>query len=189
MNKSLRRFLLIGVVLYVGFLLWFFLGIKPGMNAKWTPADMYNEVGDCSSTTTSAPPAADQVFDAKTAVPMKSVTARRKSFRARRSASRSIMAFAKSSYSRLLNPSYSSYRFSSNGVMHMTSSAQFRSFGAEGLMYLSMPQYLKRTNNEVSAPVQVVYPYMPVPLNQQASSGEKTATDNAVVTPFYPVAQ
>ena len=128
-------------MLYVGFLLWFFLGIKPGMNAKWTPADMYNEVGDCTSTTTAAAPAADQVFDAKTAVPMKSVTARRKSFRARRSASRSIMAFAKSSYSRLLNPSYSSYRFSSNGVMHMTSSAQFRSFGAEGLMYLSMPQY------------------------------------------------
>jgi hypothetical protein len=185
----LRRFLLIGAVLYVAFLCWFFLKLNAGQKDEWHPSDIYEEVGDCTSITTAAAPAADQVFDAKTAVPMKSVTARRKSFRARRSASRSIMAFAKSSYSRLLNPSYSSYRFSSNGVMHMTSSAQFRSFGAEGLMYLSMPQYLKRTNNEVSAPVQVVYPYMPVPLNHQASSGEKTATDNAVVTPFYPVAQ
>ena len=59
MNKRVRRFLLIGVVLYAGFLAWFFFGIKPNMEAKWTPADMYNEVGDCSSTTTSAPPAAD----------------------------------------------------------------------------------------------------------------------------------
>ena len=189
MNKSLRRFLLIGVVLYIGFLAWFFWGIKPGMDTKWSPSSMYNEVGDCSSTTTTTPPAADQVFDAKTAVPMKSVTARRKSFRARRSSSRSVMAMARSSYSRLLSPNASSYRFSSSGVMHMTSSAQFRSFGAEGLMYVTMPQYLKRTNNAVATPLQVVYPYVPIPLDEQASSAEKTATENAVVAPFYPVAQ
>ena len=114
--------MLIGVVLYIGFLAWFFWGIKPGMDTKWSPSSMYNEVGDCSSTTTSTPPAADQVFDAKTAVPMKSVTARRRSFRARRSSSRSVMAMARSSYSRLLSPNASSYRFSSSGVIHRLSS-------------------------------------------------------------------
>ena len=185
MNKSLRRFLLIGVVLYVGFLLWFFLGIKPGMNAKWTPADMYNEVGDCSSTTTSAPPAADQVFDAKTAVPMKSVTARRRAMRKRRSG----MPVAKSALGKR-NPALYSFGVTPvGGGLHLVSDAEFRSFGAEGLMYLSMPQYLKRVNNEVVTPLPMGYLYMPMPLDQQASSGERNASDNIVSTPFYPMAR
>ena len=185
MNKSLRRFLLIGVVLYVGFLLWFFLGIKPGMNAKWTPADMYNEVGDCSSTTTSAPPAADQVFDAKTAVPMKSVTARRRAMRKRRSG----MPVAKSALGKR-NPALYSFGVTPvGGGLHLVSDAEFRSFGAEGLMYLSMPQYIKRVNNEVVTPLPMGYPYMPMPLDQQASSGERNASDNIVSTPFYPMAR
>ncbi len=185
MDKSLRRFLLIGVVLYVGFLLWFFLGIKPGMNAKWTPADMYNEVGDCSSTTTSAPPAADQVFDAKTAVPMKSVTARRRAMRKRRSG----MPVAKSALGKR-NPALYSFGVTPvGGGLHLVSDAEFRSFGAEGLMYMSMPQYIRRTNNNVTAPLQVVYPYMPMPLDQQASSGERNASDNIVSMPFYPMAR
>ena len=185
MNKSLRRFLLIGVVLYVGFLLWFFLGIKPGMNAKWTPADMYNEVGDCSSTTTSAPPAADQVFDAKTAVPMKSVTARRRAMRKRRSG----MPMAKSALGKR-NPSLYSFGVTPiGGGLHLVSDAEFRSFGAEGLMYLSMPQYLKRMNNEVVTPLPMGYPYMPMPFDPQASSGEKNASDNIVSMPFYPMAR
>ena len=185
MDKSLRRFLLIGVMLYVVFLLWFFLGIKPGMNAKWTPADMYNEVGDCSSTTTSAPPAADQVFDAKTAVPMKSVTARRRAMRKRRSG----MPVAKSALGKR-NPALYSFGVTPvGGGLHLVSDAEFRSFGAEGLMYMSMPQYIRRTNNNVTAPLQVVYPYMPMPLDQQASSGERNASDNIVSMPFYPMAR
>ena len=185
MNKSLRRFLLIGVVLYVGFLLWFFLGIKPGMNAKWTPADMYNEVGDCSSTTTSAPPAADQVFDAKTAVPMKSVTARRRAVRKRRSG----MPMAKSALGKR-NPTLYSFGVTPiGGGLHLVSDAEFRSFGAEGLMYLSMPQYLKRMNNEVVTPLSMGYPYMPMPFDPQASSREKNASDNMVSMPFYPMAR
>ena len=185
MNKSLRRFLLIGVVLYVGFLLWFFLGIKPGMNAKWSPSDIYNEVGDCPSTTTSAPPAADQVFDAKTAVPMKSVTARRRAMRKRRSG----MPMAKSALGKR-NPSLYSFGVTPiGGGLHLVSDAEFRSFGAEGLMYLSMPQYLKRVNNEVVTPLPMGYPYMPMPLDQQASSGERNASDNIVSTPFYPMAR
>lgn len=185
MNKSLRRFLLIGVVLYVGFLLWFFLGIKPGMNAKWSPSDIYNEVGDCPSTTTSAPPAADQVFDAKTAVPMKSVTARRRAMRRRRSG----MPVAKSALGRR-NPSlYSFGVIPVGGGLHLVSNAEFRSFGAEGLMYISMPQYLRRSNNNVTAPLQVVYPYMPMPLGDGASSAENTTSENGIAVPFYPVVQ
>ena len=185
MNKSLRKFLLIGVVLYVGFLFWFFLGIKPGMNAKWSPSDIYNEVGDCPSTMTSAPPAADQVFEAKTAVPMKSVTARRRAMRRRRSG----MPMAKSALGRR-NPSLYSFGVTPvGGGLHLVSDAEFRSFGAEGLMYLSMPQYLKRVNNEVVTPLPMGYPYMPMPLDQQASSGERNASDNIVSTPFYPMAR
>ena len=155
------------------------------MNAKWSPSDIYNEVGDCSSTTTSAPPSADQVFDAKTAVPMKSVTARRRAMRKRRSS----MPMAKSALGKRNSALYSFGVTPVGGGLHLVSDAEFRSFGAEGLMYITMPQYLKRTNNQVVIPLQVIYPYMPMQLGEQTSSSEKTATDNAVVAPFYPVAQ
>ena len=185
MSKRLRRFLLIAVVLYIGFLAWFFWGVKPGMNASWSPSAMYNEVGDCSSTTTSAPPAADQVFDAKTAVPMKSVTARRRAMRKRRSG----MPVAKSALGKR-NPSLYSFGVTPvGGGLHLVSDTEFRSFGAEGLMYMSMPQYLRRTNNQVNAPVQMVCPYLPVLPDQQVASGEKTASDNTVPTPFYPLSR
>lgn len=185
MSKRLRRFLLIAVVLYIGFLAWFFWGVKPGMNASWSPSAMYNEVGDCSSTTTSAPPTADGVFDAKTAVPMKSVTARRRAMRKRRSG----MPVAKSALGKR-NPSLYSFGVTPvGGGLHLVSDTEFRSFGAEGLMYMSMPQYLRRTNNQVNAPVQMVYPYLPVLPDQQVASSEKTASDNTVPTPFYPLSR
>ena len=184
MSKRLRRFLLIAVVLYIGFLAWFFWGIKPGMNAQWSPSAMYNEVGDCSSTTTSAPPAADGVFDAKTAVPMKSVTARRRAMRKRRSG----MPVAKSALGKRNHSLYSFGVTPVGGGLHLVSDAEFRSFGAEGLMYMSMPQYLRRTNNQVTAPVQMLYPYLPILPDQQVASGEKNASDNTVPTPFYPLA-
>ena len=185
MSKRLRRFLFIAVVLYIGFLAWFFWGVKPGMNDPWSPSAMYNEVGDCSSTTTSAPPTADGVFDAKTAVPMKSVTARRRAMRKRRSG----MPVAKSALGKR-NPALYSFGVTPvGGGLHLVSDAEFRSFGAEGLMYMSMPQYLRRTNNQVNAPVQMVYPYLPVLPDQQVASGEKTASDNTVPTPFYPLSR
>lgn len=185
MNKSLRKFLLIGVVLYVGFLAWFFLGVRPSLNAKWSPSDIYNEVGDCASTTTSAPPAADQVFDAKTAVPMKSVTARRKSMRRRRSG----MPKAMSALGKRNSALYSFGVTPVGGGLHLVSDAEFRSFGAEGLMYVAMPQYLKRTNNNVTTPLQVLYPHMSMPLGVEVSSSDQKPMDNTVVTPFYPLAQ
>lgn len=185
MSKRLRRFLLIAVVLYIGFLAWFFWGVKLGMNDPWSPSAMYNEVGDCSSTTTSAPPTADGVFDAKTAVPMKSVTARRRAMRKRRSG----MPVAKSALGKR-NPSLYSFGVTPvGGGLHLVSDTEFRSFGAEGLMYMSMPQYLRRTNNQVNAPVQMVYPYLPVLPDQQVASGEKTASDNTIPTPFYPLSR
>lgn len=185
MSKRLRRFLLIAVVLYIGFLAWFFWGVKPGMNDPWSPFAMYNEVGDCSSTTTSAPPTAEGVFDAKTAVPMKSVTARRRAMRKRRSG----MPVAKSALGKR-NPSLYSFGVTPvGGGLHLVSDTEFRSFGAEGLMYMSMPQYLRRTNNQVNAPVQMVYPYLPVLPDQQVASGEKNASDNTVPTPFYPLSR
>ena len=185
MSKRLRRFLLIAVVLYIGFLAWFFWGVKPGMNDPWSPSAMYNEVGDCSSTTTSAPPTSEGVFDAKTAVPMKSVTARRRAMRKRRSG----MPVAKSALGKR-NPSLYSFGVTPvGGGLHLVSDTEFRSFGAEGLMYMSMPQYLRRTNNQVNAPVQMVYPYLPVLPDQQVASGEKNASDNTVPTPFYPLSR
>lgn len=184
MNKRVRRFLLIGVVLYAGFLAWFFFGIKPNMDAKWTPADMYNEVGDCSSTTTSAPPAADQVFNAKTAVPMKSVTARRRAMRKRRSG----MPVAKSALGKR-NPTLYSFGVTPvGGGLHLVSDAEFRSFGADGLMYMPMPQYLRRTNNEMVTSLPMVYPYMPILPDQQASSDERNTSSGTVTpAPFYPL--
>ena len=184
MNIRLRRFLLIAVLLYVGFLAWFFYGVKAGLRNEWHPSDMYNEVGDCSSTTASVP-AADQVFEAKTVVPMKSVTARRRAMRKRRSG----MPVAKSALGKR-NPTLYSFGVTPvGGGLHLVSNAEFRSFGAEGLMYMSMPQYIRRTNNNVTAPLQVVYPYMPMPLGDGASSAENTTSENGIAVPFYPVVQ
>jgi regulator of sigma E protease len=42
--------------------------------------------------------------------------------------------------------------------------------------------------NQVTAPVQMLYPYLPVLPNQQVASNEKNASDNTVPTPFYPLA-
>ena len=181
----MKRFLFIGAILYIGFLCWFFLKLNRGFKDEWHPSDIYNEVGDCSSTTTVSPPAADQVFEAKTAVPMKSVTARRRAMRRRRSG----MPMAKSALGRR-NPSLYSFGVTPvGGGLHLVSNAEFRSFGAEGLMYISMPQYLRRTNNNVTAPLQVVYPYMPMPLGDGASSAENTTSENGIAVPFYPVVQ
>lgn len=183
MNIRLRRFLLIAVLLYVGFLAWFFYGVKAGLRNEWHPSDMYNEVGDCSSTTASVP-AADQVFEAKTVVPMKSVTARRRAMRKRRSG----MPVAKSALGKR-NPTLYSFGVTPvGGGLHLVSNAEFRSFGAEGLMYMSMPQYIRRTNNEMVNPLPMVYPYMPILPNQQASSDDRN-TSSGIVTPapFYPL--
>ena len=155
------------------------------MDAKWTPADMYNEVGDCSSTTTSAPPAADQVFNAKTAVPMKSVTARRRAMRKRRSG----MPVAKSALGKR-NPGLYSFGVTPvGGGLHLVSDAEFRSFGADGLMYMPMPQYIRRRNNEMVNPLPMVYPYMPIPVNGDVSSSSNPMQENVMVAPFYPVAK
>ena len=156
MSLKLRRFLIICVVLYVSFLGWFFFGMRVGAK-EWRPSDIYTEVGNCPTTTTAAAPSADQVFDAKTAVPMKSVTARRRAKRKRRSS----MPVAKSTLGR------DRAKFAVTAVgegLHTVSSAQFRSFGAEGLMYLPMPQYLKRSNHHVENTPQMMYPYMIVPM-------------------------
>ena len=182
MNIRLRRFLLIAVLLYVGFLAWFFYGIKAGLRNEWHPSDMYNEVGDCSSTTASVP-AADQVFEAKTVVPMKSVTARRRAMRKRRSG----MPVAKSALGKR-NPTLYSFGVTPvGGGLHLVSNAEFRSFGAEGLMYMSMPQYIRRTNNEMVNSLPMVYPYMPIPVNGDVSSSSNPMQENAMVAPFYPV--
>lgn len=172
MSLKLRRFLIICVVLYISFLGWFFYGMRVGAK-EWRPSDIYTEVGNCPTTTTAAAPSADQVFDAKTAVPMKSVTARRRAKRKRRSS----MPVAKSTLGR------DRAKFAVTAVgegLHTVSSGQFRSFGADGLMYQPMPQYLKRTNNQVATQLSVMYPYLPMPVD---ANSEASGQENTVVTP------
>lgn len=169
MNVQLRRFLILGALLYIGFLSWFFYGVNTNLKDKWSPSDMYNQVGDCPSTTVAAAPSSSQVFNAKMAVPMKKLQKGRKFFRARRSTPTRLFTssprrlFASSS-SRSLASSSRSLASSPREGLYMTSTAEFRTFGAQGLMYMSMPQYIRRTNNEMVNPLQVVYPYMPVPV-------------------------
>ena len=177
MNVQLRRFLILGALLYIGFLSWFFYGVNTNLKDKWSPSDMYNQVGDCPSTTVAAAPSSSQVFNAKMAVPMKKLQKGRKFFRARRSSSTRLFAWSSSrlSPSRLSPLASSSSRLSPlasspHEGLYMTSSAEFRTFGAQGLMYMSMPQYIRRTNNEMVNPLQVVYPYMPVPMFLDASA-------------------
>lgn len=183
MNSKLKKFLLIGVTLYVAFLGWFFLGIKPSLSQKWNPSDIYSQVGDCpyASGATSAPES-DGVFNAKLSVPMKSVTASHKARRKRRSS----MPKAKSALGKR-NPALYSFAVTPvGGGLHMVSSAEFRSFGANGLMYMPMPQYLKRTNNNVSTSTQMMYHYLPMSIDAQGSSVENSSQENVVVVPFYP---
>jgi hypothetical protein len=183
MNSKLRKFLFISVILYIAFLGWFFFRLKPSLSGNWRPSDIYNQVGDCpyaSSSTTA--PATEKVFDAKLSVPMKSVTARRKALRKRRSS----MPKAKSALGKR-NPALYSFAVTPvGGGLHMVSSAEFHSFGANGLMYMPMPQYFKRTNNNVSPSAQMLYQYLPMSINAQGSSVENSSQENVVVVPFYP---
>ena len=175
MNVQLRRFLILGALLYIGFLSCFFYGINTNLKDKWSPSDMYNQVGDCPSTTVAAAPSS-QVFNAKMAVPMKKLQKGRKFFRARRSTPTRLFTssprrlFASSSSRSLASSPSRLVASSPHEGLYMTSSAEFRTFGAQGLMYMSMPQYIRRTNNEMVNPLQVVYPYMPVPMFLDASA-------------------
>lgn len=146
------------------------------MKDKWSPSDMYNQVGDCPSTTVAAAPSSSQVFNAKMAVPMKKLQKGRKFFRARRSTPTRLFTlsprrlFASSSSRSLASSPSRLVASSPREGLYMTSTAEFRTFGAQGLMYMSMPQYIRRTNNEMVNPLQVVYPYMPVPMFLDASA-------------------
>ena len=176
MNVQLRRFLILGALLYIGFLSWFFYGLNTNLKDKWSPSDMYNQVGDCPSTTVAAAPSSSQVFNAKMAVPMKKLPKGRKFFRARRSTPTRLFTssprrlFASSSSRSLASSPSRLVASSPREGLYMTSTAEFRTFGAQGLMYMSMPQYIRRTNNEMVNPLQVVYPYMPVPMFLDASA-------------------
>jgi hypothetical protein len=179
MNSKLRRFLFISVILYVAFLGWFFFGLKPSLSGNWRPSDIYNQVGDCpyaSSSTTA--PATEKVFDAKLSVPMKSVTARRKALRKRRSS----MPVAKSALGKRNPALYSFVVTPVGGGLHMVSEAEFRSFGAQGLMYMPMPHHFKRDNNhQPGAVMPLMLPYMPS--ETEASVG----SENAIIIPSFPV--
>ena len=182
MNSKLKKFLFISATLYVAFLGWFFLGIKPNMSRKWNPSDIYSQVGDCPyATSATTTPSSDPIFEAKTAVPMKSVTASRKGKRKRRSS----MPVAKSALGKR-NPSLYSFAVTPiGGGLHMVSAAEFRPFGAEGLMYMPMPQYLKRDNNnyQSSAGMPMILPYMAMPTESGAASG----AESAMVVPSFSV--
>ena len=184
MNVQLRRFLLIGATFYVAFLGWFFIGYKPNSGGKWHPSDIYNQVGDCSSVTASSTaPEADQVFGAKLSVPMKSATAHRKALRKRRA----NMPKAKSALGKR-NPALYSFAVTPvGGGLHLVSDAKFHSFGAQAGIYMPMPYYLKRNNNQTNQQQSLtLYPYLQLPNTQETITSSDTETQNTPwVVPFY----
>lgn len=188
MNVQLRSFLLIGATIYVAFLGWFFIGYKPNSGSNWRPSDIYNQVGDCPSVTASSTaPEADQVFGAKLNVPMKSVTAHRKALRKRRS----NMPKAKSALGKR-NPALYSFAVTPvGGSLYLVSDAKFRSFGAQAGMYMPMPQYLKRNDNQVATQQSLMlYPYLQLPYTQETITSSSTeGQNNPWVVPFYSTTQ
>ena len=184
MNIQLRRFLLIGATFYVAFLGWFFIGYKPNSGGKWHPSDIYNQVGDCSSVTASSTaPEADQVFGAKLSVPMKSATAHRKALRKRRA----NMPKAKSALGKR-NPALYSFAVTPvGGGLHLVSDAKFHSFGAQAGIYMPMPYYLKRNNNQTNQQQSLtLYPYLQLPNTQETITSSDTEAQNTPwVVPFY----
>ena len=173
MNIQLRRFLLVGSILYLIFLGWFFFVFQSGMKNNWRPSDIYNQVGDCPVASGHSPaPKADAVFEAKLDAPIKSVSSSKRSFRKRRSA----MPVAKSSLGQGKSALYKFSVTPVGGGLHLVSDAEFRSFGAEGLMYVPIPQYLKRrVDGRSSTSTPFFYPYMSVPNNGSEYSDVEAA--------------
>jgi hypothetical protein len=191
MNVQLRTFLIIGATLYVAFLGWFFIGYRTRSGNEWRPSDIYNQVGDCSSVAASSnassnAPIASQVFSAKLDVPMKSITARRKAQRKRRS----NMPKAKSALGKR-NPALYSFAMTPvGGGLYLVSDAKFHSFGAKAGMYMPMPQYLKRNDNQVATQQSVMsYPYWQIPYVQEAVSMNPEGANVPLVVPFYSTTQ
>lgn len=154
--KNLKRFLFIGTILYVAFLAWFLTELKSNAVRNWNPSDIYSEVGDCSfSTTTSPAPMAYQIFEGKLDVPIKKAKSRPR----RRSSSYSSVPM-------LLSPLGQGRAYAVTPVgeaLHAVSSAQFRSFGAGWMMYMSMPQHFMRRSAEVVEQSSQVSPWLLVP--------------------------
>lgn len=129
MEIKVKTYIVIGATAYACFLGWWF---KSGnsIHAASNPSYAHSqEVGACTSVAASAPQA-EQVFDAKLQVKMKkSARTRRRRSIARSNSERKLasgMAYFKSPRNYHITPV--------GGALHSVSQAEFRSFGAWGLM-------------------------------------------------------
>ena len=175
MTFKVKKYILIGALVYLGFLGWYFQDSQYLLDIPWHPSDIYHQVGDNSTTTASAVPSSDQVFDAKMSVPMKSVT---KSRRARTIAIHKATSgnLAKSSTTpRVYKKGNKRSSITAVGEgLHTVSAAKFRSFGAWGLINPTQQNRRVRRAEEENgmqdAAMYMMYPY-PYPMDAMASPG------------------
>lgn len=150
MVAKIKIYVLLAVLCYLSFLGWYAYQSQQLTNTRWSPSDVYTQVGNIpettGSTTTSS---ADQVFNTKVSVPMTSRSKHRiANYKRTRRRPVRMMTFNKrktSSTALIMSPINTRKITPVGEGLYMLSSATFRSFGAWGLMN---PNYGKLRKNQ-----------------------------------------
>lgn len=141
MEIKVKTYIVIGATAYACFLGWWF---KSGnsIQAASNPSYVHSHEGSTCTSVAASAPQAEQVFDAKLQVKMKkSAKTRRRRSIARSNSNRNIvssMTYFKSKRDYAITPV--------GGALHSVSQAEFRSFGAWGLIGSSTQQNQRRNN-------------------------------------------
>lgn len=179
MKFTVKTYIFIGAIFYMCFLGWYFQKGQESSGMSWQPSDAYTHVATVHETTSSAA-AADQVFEAKTSVPMKtarSLRRRKPGRRASNPTARIAMAAPTRSYA--ITPV-------GEGI-HTVSAAKFRSFGAWGLMSPSQQstnrkQRANKQENTAEIPVLYMLPYQFGAPEQNAQESQQQTQHNTIIS-------
>lgn len=179
MKFTVKTYIFIGALFYMCFLGWYFQKGQDSSGMHWHPSDAYTHVATVQETASSAT-AADQVFEAKTSVPMKTARSLRRRKPSRRAKSATVrMAMAAPARSYAITPV-------GEGI-HTVSSAKFRSFGAWGLMSPSQQQsgrkrHTNKQENTAEMPVLYMLPYQFGAPEQNATEAQQQTQHNTIIS-------
>ena len=186
MVAKIKIYVLLAALCYLSFLGWYAYRSKQLTNTRWSPSDVYTQIGNAPETTGSVnTSSADQVFNTKVSVPMTSRSKHRiANYKRTKRRPVRMMAFNKrktSSTALIMSPINTRKITPVGEGLYTLSSATFRSFGAWGLMN---PNYGKLRKNQSTISTQhsdintkYLYPwYVPsLPTEDTREAGAQSA--------------
>jgi len=183
MELKVKKYILIGAIIYLGYIGWYFQNNQGLIGIPWHPSNVYKEVRDVPTTNASTTPTADQIFDAKMHVPMKSTQASR---RARTKAIHTqSQRLARSVTPRAYTQSTRKKSITAVGEgLHTVSNAKFRSFGAWGLINPAQYNRAQRRAKQQQEEQQTPMMYMMFPAPNQDASNMQGGTQSMMIPPY-----